>query len=76
VPTLQARLPHAGALINLPAGAPAGEPAAFLRIALPAASTVQRVTVKGFGNAPLEALLLKVPQDWAHAQYSGMLDCS
>ncbi|KAL4458642.1 hypothetical protein ABPG75_013507 [Micractinium tetrahymenae] len=50
---------YTGALVSLPAGTPSGTAGAFLRASLPAASTVYRVTLKAFGSANIEFLLLK-----------------
>lgn len=52
--------PYTGAYIQLPKGAPAGAQAAFVQARLPAAAGVTRVSVRGFGDAPIDLILIKV----------------
>ena len=50
---------YTGAFVPLPAGTPAGSPGAFVQANMLAPGTVTRVSVKGFGNAPLNLVLIK-----------------
>jgi hypothetical protein len=51
---------YTGAFVSLPAGTPAGTPGAFVQALLPAPATVTRASVKGFGTAPLDVILIRV----------------
>jgi hypothetical protein len=51
---------YTGAFVSLPAGTPAGTPGAFVQARLPAPATVTRASVKGFGTAPLDVILIRV----------------
>ncbi len=62
---------YTGALVLLPAGTPSGTPGAFLQAELSAPGTVRRVSVKGFGTAPLEVVLIKA--SWAPAASASMV---
>lgn len=76
---------YTGAGVPLPKGAAAGTPAAFVQADLPAAATVLRGSVKAFGGAPIDVMLiasdgtavkaatLNAPTDnykWAHGDGS------
>ena len=51
---------YTGATVPLPPGTVAGRPGAFVQAALPGAATVLRVSVKAFGNAPIDVMVVKV----------------
>ena len=55
---------YTGAFVPLPAGTPAGSPGAFVQANMLAPGTVTRVSVKGFGNAPLNLVLIKARTIW------------
>jgi hypothetical protein len=63
---LLSALDSAGA--PLPKGTPSGVAGAFIQVALPAAATVFRASVKGAGGATMEMVLIKLDNYMMHTQ--------